>query len=111
MNSARRGTAAPLALLLLFVLVIRGLPGLARPASPPDHCERAAPAGVEAMERCLTLRPDDIELMMDLAAEYERAGQADRAGALYARALTVDPQDAEVRAKLETLQTPPASSR
>lgn len=107
MNGTIRGVAAPLGLLLLFGLVIRGLPPLVRPASPPDDCERVAPADAPALRRCLALRPDDIELMIDLAAVYERAGQRDRAGALYARALAIDPSDAEVRLKLRAIQSEP----
>jgi predicted TPR repeat methyltransferase len=103
-NGANRGIAAPLVLLLLFVLVIRGLPGLARAAAPPDDCQRTAPTDVAAMERCLALRADDVELMIDLAAAYERAGDSDRAAAIYTRALAVDPADAELRAKLDALR-------
>ena len=91
--------------LLLFVLVIRLLPGIARPASLPDDCERVARTDAAALERCIALKPDDVELMMDAAAVYEKTGRADRAEALYRRAMTVDPDDGEVRRRLSMLTT------
>lgn len=114
MSGAGRETALPLGLLLLFAIVIDAGPRLARPASPPDDCDRLAasgPSNVDAIERCLTIHPDDIELMIDAASAYARSGQRDRAAALYTRALSVDPKDTEVRAALDALRAPPASSR
>jgi tetratricopeptide (TPR) repeat protein len=95
-----RGVLSPLALLLLFVLVVRFVPDLVRPAAPPDDCDRIASSDLAALERCLVLRPDDIELMLDAGSRYERAGALDRAEELYRRALRVDPKDGEVHLRL-----------
>lgn len=111
MNGASRRLAAPLALLLLFIVVIRVWPALVRPALPPDDCERVESADMPALERCVALRPGDIELMLDLAGAYERARQPDRAAGIYARALSIDPYDAEVRTRLEALRRTPPSGR
>jgi hypothetical protein len=105
-----RGVAAPLGLLLLFVLVIRALPAVSRPPSPSDDCDRVSVSDVSAMERCLAIRTDDVELMLDLGEAYERSGQRDRADAIYARALAVDPRDADVRARREALRARPESA-
>ena len=47
--------------------------------------------------------------MLDLAASYITAGDRGRAEALYTRALAIDPQDADVRVRLQALRTRPAS--
>jgi cytochrome c-type biogenesis protein CcmH/NrfG len=92
--------AWPYGLLVVFIVVIRTLPALTRPAAAPDDCERVPRTDAAAMERCLTLRPDDVELMVDLADGYRRAGDRERATALYRRALAVDPDDGDVRRRL-----------
>jgi cytochrome c-type biogenesis protein CcmH/NrfG len=92
-----------LGVLLLFVVVIRALPSVVRPTTPPDDCDAVA-VSAEAMERCIAIRPKDIELMMDLAALYQRTGQTGRAVALYARAVAIDPRDAELRIAFERLR-------
>ena len=53
-----------------------------------------------ALERCLELRPDDVELMADLGAAYEQAGQWDRAESVYRRALAIDAEDGDIRVRL-----------
>lgn len=92
----------PLGLLLLFVLAIRGLPDRARPATPAIECDPVPPGAghTERLEQCLELRPDDVELMMDLGRAYEDALQWDRAEALYRRALEVDPDDGDAHVRL-----------
>jgi hypothetical protein len=96
----------PAALLLLFAAVIRLLPARARPASISDACQQRSPA-IPQMEQCLAVRAVDVGLMLDLAAAYERNGQRREAAALYARALTIDPGDAEIRTSREALDAPP----
>lgn len=80
--------------------VIRLLPALARPAVPTNDCESVSRTDASALERCLAVRPDDVELMLDLAGLREQAGDRPAAMALYRRALMVDPDDGEVRRKL-----------
>jgi cytochrome c-type biogenesis protein CcmH/NrfG len=119
-NERWRAIAARLALLLLFAVAIRIWPAVVRPASSTDDCEQRRPndvadvadvGDVAGMERCLALRGDDIELMVDLAAAYERSGRSDRAAEIYTRALSVDPTDNEVRAKRDALQRDAAPGR
>lgn len=97
----------PLILLLVCGVLIRTLPALTRPAAPAEDClpTPSSPSGsdISSMERCLALRTSDVELMIDLAAAYESAGQSDRAQALYRRALAIDPDDGELRRRLERL--------
>jgi Tetratricopeptide repeat len=98
----------PYGALGLFLLVVRIAPSYTRPASPADDCERVSQADSGVIERCLAVRPEDIELMIDLADRYQRSGDRDRAEALYRRALTVDPEDGEVRRRLDALPPPHA---
>lgn len=91
----------PLGLLLLFIAVIRGLPERTKPAIPTIDCDAGTNAADTArLERCLDLRPDDVELMMDLGRAYERAAQWDRAEAIYRRALDADPDDGDAHVRL-----------
>jgi len=66
--------------------------------SPP-----AGPADVALMERCSAWHPEDAVLMGDLASTYEASGQPARAEAAYTRALTLDPDFADLRLRLGTL--------
>jgi len=96
----------PLILLLVCAAVIRVLPEWTRPAAPPDDCSdsaRSTHGDIASMERCLALRTSDVELMIDLARAYESTGQSDRAEWLYRRALTIDPDDSELRQRLARL--------
>jgi hypothetical protein len=90
----------PYGLLVAFVVVIRVLPVVTRPRAAADDCERVSRTDASAMERCLVLRPDDVELMVDLADGYRKGGDPARATALYRRALAVDPDDGDVRRRL-----------
>ena len=101
----------PFVLLLAFLLLIRVLPAATRPAAPDSDCgPRPArtsthSASVDVMERCLALRPDDVELMIDLATAYEVSNRLDSAEALYRRALAVDPVDGDLRRRLDAVAT------
>ena len=55
------------------------------------------------LEQCSAQLPNDVELLADLGGEYERAGQWHSAEAAYLRALTIDPQYADVRRRLAVL--------
>ncbi|HVH25128.1 MAG TPA: tetratricopeptide repeat protein [Vicinamibacterales bacterium] len=52
------------------------------------------------MDRCLTVRPGDVELMAELARAYERADRWDRAESVYRRAIAVDVDDSDIRVRL-----------
>ena len=66
--------------------------------APPPRA--AAPELRASYERCLSLEPDDVELMADLGGQFEATGDEVRAEELYRRALTVDPGYAGVRLRL-----------
>jgi Flp pilus assembly protein TadD len=87
-------------LLFLFFAVIRTLGERTRPAGTALDCDHFAAGDTPALERCLEVRPDDVELMTDLGDVYEAAMQWDRAEAVYRRALTFDPVDGDVRVRL-----------
>ena len=93
----------PVALLLVFFTTIRGLSDQAAPAEAAIDCDRVAAGDVAALERCLALHPDDVEVMSDLGAVYETLDRWERAEAVYRRALTIDPQDGDVHVRLGVL--------
>ena len=72
----------------------------ARPRRRRSIADHVAGHDVPALERCLELRPDDVELMADLGAAYEQAGQWDRAESVYRRALAIDAEDGDIRVRL-----------
>ena len=71
-----------------------------RPAEAAIDCDHVAVHDVLALERCLELRSDDVELMADVGAAYEQAGQSDRAESVYRRALAIDAEDGDIRVRL-----------
>jgi Flp pilus assembly protein TadD len=87
-------------LLLLFFTVIRTLGDRTRPAEAALDCDHFAAGDTPALERCLDVRPDDVELMTELGDAYEAAAQWDRAEAVYRRALLFDPEDGDIRVRL-----------
>jgi tetratricopeptide (TPR) repeat protein len=89
-----------LALLMIFFTVIRTLGERTRPATPALDCDHFTAGDTPALERCLELRSDDVELMTSLGGIYEAAAQWDRAEAVYRRALSIDPQDGDLRVRL-----------
>jgi tetratricopeptide (TPR) repeat protein len=96
----------PFALLALYALVIRGLPERMQPAVPSDDCaigESRDRGQIGRLERCLATYSDDVELMTELGASYEAAGQGDRAEAIYRRSLAIDPDDGDVHLRLGEL--------
>ena len=92
----------PLGLLVLFIAVIRGLPDQAQLMAPDIDCEGSASAAPDraTLEQCLDLQPDDVELMLDLGRELERAQEWGGAEILYRRALDVDPDDGDAHLRL-----------
>jgi len=69
----------------------------------PDASTIAAPTLVARLERCAALYPADVELMADLGAAYEAAGDATRAERVDGRVLTMAPDYADVRVRLARL--------
>lgn len=96
----QEGLLAPLALLLIFFTVVRPLGERMRPTEAALDCSQAAVHDVPALERCLEVRPGDVEMMADLGAAYEEAGRWDRAESMYRRALGVDAEDGDIRVRL-----------
>ncbi len=93
--------ASPLLILVLFWGALR-LQRSAGSSAPIDGCGVPS-SDVSVMERCLATHPDDVETMIDLGRAYEAAHQAERAEAVYRRALAVDPLDADVHLLLGSL--------
>jgi tetratricopeptide (TPR) repeat protein len=98
--SQKAGLAWAAILLVLFFTVIRTLGDWTRPTAAALDCDHFAPGDKTARERCVELRPDDVELMMELGGAYEEAAQWDRAEAMYRRALAIDPEDGDARVRL-----------
>jgi Tetratricopeptide repeat len=90
----------PMGLLLIFFTVVRALGEGTPPAEAILDCSHVPGFDVPAFERCLEVRPDDVELMADLGAAHEQAGQWDRAESVYRRALAIDGEDGDVRVRL-----------
>jgi tetratricopeptide (TPR) repeat protein len=70
------------------------------PADGVDQCEQPTRLGLLALEQCLLVQPDDVELMLDLGAAYESAGRWADAEGVYLRAARVDPRDGESHRRL-----------
>jgi Flp pilus assembly protein TadD len=91
---------SPLALLALFALAGRGLPSRAKAPTAPIDCDRASRRDLPTLRKCVAMEPDDIELMTELAASFESAGEWDKAEAEYRHALAIDPEDGDVQIAL-----------
>jgi Flp pilus assembly protein TadD len=63
-------------------------------------CELDPPREIAGLDRCLALNPGDIELMLDLGSRLEMGHELGRVEQLYRQALSVDPKDADVHARL-----------
>jgi Flp pilus assembly protein TadD len=92
-----------LLLIIVFALVVPRLGEGTRTGEGTLDCSRVAADDVAALERCVELRPGDVELMADLGAAYERTSQSNRAEDVYRRALTFDPEDGDIRVSLAEL--------
>jgi Tfp pilus assembly protein PilF len=89
-----------LALLLIFFTIIRTVGERTRPATVALDCDHFTAGDTPALERCLDVHPDDVEIMTDLGGAYEQAAQWDRAEAVYRRALAIDADNGDVRVRL-----------
>ena len=92
--------AWPSVLLLVFFNFVRSPGERPRPVEAAIDCSHANVHDVAGLERCLELRPDDIETMIELGDVYGQAGRWDGAEAMYRRALAVDPEDGDIRVRL-----------
>src|SRR5687768_14555572 len=87
----RPSIAAPAAVLCLFAMGLPAHVGRTPAGILSGECLTLAdsaprPGSIRLLEECSALYPDDVELLADLAAEYERADR-ERAAALYGRVL------------------------
>jgi cytochrome c-type biogenesis protein CcmH/NrfG len=97
----------PLVLLVIFAGTFR------RTASTHDtgvdvaQCDALTatrgPADIGAYERCLALDPANAEILTDLGRAYESQQRADRAEAVYRRALEIDPHNGDLHVRLGEL--------
>ena len=58
---------------------------------------------VASLERCLSLDPENAELMTDLGDKYRQSGDDGAAEAIYRRALGIDAHDGDVHLRLGEL--------
>jgi Flp pilus assembly protein TadD len=89
--------------LLVFLAAIRTTGDRTGPREPTVDCSGAAPTEVVALERCIDIRPTDVELLLDLGALHEQASEWDRAEDAYRRAIAIDPEDGDLRVRLAEL--------
>ena len=91
----------PLVLLALFVGTFRQTASQDRAGDASAACESdSLPRDAARLERCLALDPGDVGIMTDLGAAYESAGRADRAEAMYRRALAIDARSGDLHVRL-----------
>lgn len=105
MTAIRRSLGAlwPLALLLVYLATFRPTAGGPVASGGTDACESVPGADIARLERCLELQADDVGVLTALGAAYDASGFADRAEALYRRAIAVDPHDADLHVRLGEL--------
>jgi hypothetical protein len=99
MSAGWRRVVLPLLLIAGCVVATRYVPLWMRPADRGVDCSRRPPDRV-TLEQCVGLRPDDIELLTELAVDYERTSSWDRAEAMYRKALAVDPVEGDLHVRL-----------
>lgn len=106
MPSAMRrwaGALWPAALLLLFVGTFRTSGTDAASDAGTSICESPGRLDAPALEQCLALDPDNVELMTDLGDAYRRGHDDRQAETWYRRALTIDAHDGDVHLRLGEL--------
>jgi Flp pilus assembly protein TadD len=106
LSNTRIAIAAGLACLYAVALPVKPLPSVAGVSTA--GCLTAADGtgdrrAVGELEECSVLVPADAELLADLAEAYEDAGRLQDAESTYRRALSIDPDFADVRRSLARL--------
>ena len=66
-------------------------------------CEEADTSPLAALEQCLALDPQNVELMTEIGDRSVASGATDRAETMYRRALAVDPRDGDIHLRLGEL--------
>jgi len=95
--------AWPAALLLVFLATFRRT-SVDAPAEPAAAgCDPVRAATLAALEQCLALDSRNVEVLTAIGDIHRSSGAADRAEAMYRRALAIDPHDGEVRLRLAGL--------
>jgi cytochrome c-type biogenesis protein CcmH/NrfG len=104
--TARHGwvLAAAWVVVLAAFLGFRARAGSDRDSIAAFACEVAPPTDLDGLEWCLAQSPRDVELLLDLGAEYDRAGRPDAAEAAYRKASDTDPFDAEPHMRLASVR-------
>jgi len=112
MNALRRtlNVTWPILLLAAFVTTFRRVPTEAASAAEAINCDGPSRGSqtegavdLTMLERCVTLDPGNVELLVDLGAAYEGSSRWDLAEATYRRALAVDPRDSTLHLRLGTI--------
>ena len=105
----------PMALLLLFVVAFRRADAGDGAAENVEEatgslrlvaqaeCEQPQHADILVLERCLSVQPDDVDVMLELGAAYESMGRQADAERVYVRAVSVDARDGDVHLRLGRL--------
>jgi Flp pilus assembly protein TadD len=95
--------AAPLLILAIFFGALRAVPRQVRGSTSTVDCEHVAQDDARTLEACLSLHPDDVDLLAHTGRLLARQGDVAQAENLYRRALAVDPDDGDVHLELATL--------
>ena len=93
----------PPVLLLLFVGTFRTAGSDPARDAETSICDWPGTSDVASLERCLSLDPENAELMTDLGDQYRRSGDDAGAEAMYRRALGIDARDGDVHLRLGEL--------
>jgi len=91
-----------LALLVVFLGTFRKTSHDAADHAAP-LCEETSASELPTLEACLSLDPQNVELMTEIGDRYAATGAGDRAETMYRRALAVDPHDGDVHLRLGDL--------
>ena len=75
-----------------------------RASADTVRCELNPPRDMAGLEACLARSPQDVELLLELGAAYVAVDRVADARELYARAVAIDPRDAEARQRLDEVR-------
>ena len=96
---------------LIATLAILGVVAAATRSSPSDaaavesvRCEIDPPRDVSGLEACVSLFPQDVELLLELGTAYDETGRTTEARSAFRRAAEVDPGDTDAQRRLTELR-------